>query len=241
MAFKTVFNRFELKYLITAEQKLQLLYEIQQFICKDDYGESVVRNLYFDTDSYLLIRRSAEKPIYKEKLRLRSYCTASSNTTVFAEIKKKYRSQVYKRRIALPYEQAMNWLVNKKTAADTQIAREIDYFLSYYGTLHPTVFLSYRREAYRSVGNEELRITFDTQIFAQQDNLTLCSEPYGTNILAEEYCLMEIKCGGGIPAWLTEVLSRMGIYKTSFSKYGAAYKKLIFPTLKENMLYGKFI
>jgi hypothetical protein len=40
---------------------------------------------------------------------------------------------------------------------------------------------------------------------------------------------MEIKCSGGIPLWMTEVLSKEKIYKTSFSKYGIAYKTLIFP------------
>ena len=35
--------------------------------------------------------------------------------------------------------------------------------------------------------------------------------------------LMELKCPGAIPLWLTKVLSEEHIYKTSFSKYGRAY------------------
>lgn len=44
---------------------------------------------------------------------------------------------------------------------------------------------------------------------------------------------MEIKCSGGIPLWMTKVLSDENIYKISFSKYGTAYKNLIYPKIKE--------
>ncbi len=44
---------------------------------------------------------------------------------------------------------------------------------------------------------------------------------------------MEIKCSGGIPLWMTHVLSEEQIYKTSFSKYGTAYKTLIYPNLRK--------
>ena len=47
-----------------------------------------------DTDSYLLIRRSIEKPAYKEKLRIRSYSQTDDNSTVFVELKKKYKHVV---------------------------------------------------------------------------------------------------------------------------------------------------
>ena len=62
-----------------------------------------------------------------------------------------------------------------------------------------------------------------------QEDLSLTSEVYGTPILPEGKVLMEIKCSGGIPLWMTQVLSKEKIYKTSFSKYGTAYEMLIFP------------
>ena len=43
-------------------------------------GKTTVRNIYYDTDTYLLVRRSIEKPVYKEKLRIRSY--EQANQTV---------------------------------------------------------------------------------------------------------------------------------------------------------------
>jgi len=230
MAFQTIFKRYELKYMLTLDQKKKVLEAMEPYMKLDKYGRTTIRNLYFDTDTYLLIRRSIEKPVYKEKLRIRSYSKASPDSTVFVELKKKYKSVVYKRRINMSESQADMWLKGKKHPDNhTQIAKEIDYFMGYYGTLRPTVFLSYEREAYYSIDKTDFRITFDDTILCRTDDLSLTSEVYGTPILPEGKVLMEIKCSGGIPLWLTEVLSNEKIYKTPFSKYGTAYKTLIFP------------
>ena len=74
-------------------------------------------------------------------------------------------------------------------------------------------------------------MTFDDTILCRQDDLSLESEVYGTPILPEGKVLMEIKCSGGIPLWMTKILSEEHIYKTSFSKYGTAYQTIIFPQL----------
>ena len=230
MPFQTVFKRYELKYLLTPRQKEKVLAAMQPYMTLDKYGRTTIRNLYYDTDTYLLVRRSIEKPAYKEKLRVRSYSRTDNDSAAFVELKKKYKSVVYKRRISLPYAEATAWLSREKHPdKPTQIANEIDYFLEYYGTLHPTVFLSYEREAYFCNDDSDFRITFDDNILCRQHDLSLESEVYGTPILPEGKVLMEIKCSGGIPLWMTQVLSKEKIYKTSFSKYGTAYQTLIFP------------
>ena len=230
MAFQTVFKRYELKYLLTPKQKEKVLAAMQPYMKLDKFGRTTIRNLYYDTDTYLLIRRSIEKPAYKEKLRIRSYSRASTDSTVFVELKKKYKHVVYKRRISLANREAMAWLSGEKHCNQhTQIANEIDYFLDYYCSLQPTVFLSYEREAYYANDGSDFRVTFDDNILCRQNELSLESEVYGTLILPEGKVLMEIKCSGGIPLWMTHVLSEEKIYKTSFSKYGTAYGMLIFP------------
>lgn len=234
MAFQTVFKRYELKYLITKEQKDKILYAIKPYMALDKYGRTIIRNLYYDTDDYLLIRRSIEKPSYKEKLRVRSYCNAESENTVFVELKKKYKHVVYKRRISLAENEAMSWLSNDNHCNKaTQISNEIDYFLQYYKTLHPTVFLSYEREAYFTKEKSDFRLTFDDNILFRTEDLSLKSEVYGTPILEDGLVLMEIKCSGGIPLWMTRILSENHIYKTSFSKYGTVYREHIYPKIME--------
>lgn len=233
MAFQTIFKRYELKYMLTLEQKEKVLEAMKPYMELDKYGRTTIRNLYYDTDTYLLIRRSIERPSYKEKLRVRSYSQATSDSTVFVELKKKYKRVVYKRRISLPEEEAMEWLGREQHCSkNSQISKEVDYFLDYYETLHPAVFLSYEREAYYTKEKSDFRVTFDDTILCRQEELSLRSEVYGTPILPEGMVLMEIKCSGGIPLWMTYVLSKEHIYKTSFSKYGTAYKTMIFPQLQ---------
>jgi len=247
MAFQTVFKRYELKYMLTLEQKETVLQGMQPYMELDKYGRTAIRNIYFDTDNYRLIRHSIEKPAYKEKLRIRSYQQAAGDSTVFVELKKKYQQVVYKRRLPLCERDAMQW-VCRETACpvDTQISREIDYFINFYGKLTPTVFLSYEREAYYDKRGGDFRVTFDDTILCRQTEISLCAPLYGTPILPEGRVLMELKCAGGIPLWMVEMLSREGIYKTSFSKYGTAYTTMIFPELyskslgtqKEITVYG---
>lgn len=195
----------------------------------DKYGETVVRNIYFDTPDYRLIRRSIEKPEYKEKLRLRSYKKADADSIVFAELKKKYKGVVYKRRLPLGEKEAVEWLCGRKQLSDScQISREIDYFLKYYNGLRPSAFLSYERQAFYSKTDQNLRITFDRNILCRTEDISLEAEVWGTPLLDDNSFLMEIKCVGGIPLWLASFLSREKIYKTSFSKYGTAYQKFIY-------------
>ena len=239
MASQTVFKRYELKYMLSLDQKEQVLAAMAPYMELDQYGRTTIRNLYYDTDTYLLIRRSIEKPIYKEKLRIRSYSKALAESKVFVELKKKYKHVVYKRRIPLSNEEAMAWLSGDgHPEPHTQISNEIDYFMNYYGALHPTVFLSYEREAFYSTDGTDFRVTFDDTILCRREDLSLTSDVYGTPILPEGRVLMEIKCSGGIPLWMTEVLSREKIYKTPFSKYGTAYKTLIFPQSKTTNCYS---
>lgn len=235
MAYQNVFQRYELKYLLSTEQKRELLECMDKYIALDAYGRSTVRSVYFDTPDHRLIRRSVEKPMYKEKLRARSYSRVSGGDCVFLELKKKYDGVVYKRRIALPYHDVLEAVSSGSVAekasggSSLQICREIDYFIEFYGYLEPSAFISYEREAYYARDGGGLRVTFDENILFRQTDVTLSGEVYGRSVIDSEHSVMEIKCGGGMPLWLVRMLSEHGVYKTPFSKYGEAYKKYIFP------------
>ena len=235
MAYQAVFRRYELKYLLTEQQKQAVLSAMESHMALDRYGRTTIRNLYYDTDNYLLIRRSIEKPVYKEKLRVRCYGPAAPEDKVFVELKKKYDGVVYKRRISLPQQEAMAWLSRSRDAGQrNQISAEVDYFLDHYRTLKPRVFLSYEREAYYARDGSDFRVTFDDTVLCRQEDLSLSAEIGGTPLLPDGLVLMELKCAGGIPMWMTRVLSSEGIRKTSFSKYGTAYKNMIFPQLQKS-------
>ncbi len=223
----STFKRYELKYMITLEQKQAMISLFQEHMVPDEYGKYTIFNLYFDTPDYLLIRRSIEKPVYKEKLRARSYGPIDHEDEVFLELKKKYKSVVYKRRIAIEEDEMTSYFGNDTSLPESQIGKEIDYFKASYNNIAPRVFIAYDRMAYFGKEREDLRITFDENILWRDENLTLCSEKYGHNILSQNQVLMEIKVVGGMPLWLTHFLTENKIYKTSFSKYGMAYKTMM--------------
>lgn len=232
MKYETVFKRYEFKYIITSAQKERLLSRISQYISPDEYGKTTVRNLYFDTDNYRLIRRSIDKPAYKEKIRIRSYTKVEDNSIVFVELKKKYGSVVNKRRLPVTAKNAVKWLSGEAECEnDSQVAREIDYFINFYKKLNPSMFISYDREAFFANENKNIRLTFDENILCRKSDLDLKVESYGVPILDPDEVIMEIKSFSAIPLWLVRVLSEEHMYKTSFSKYGTAYAKLVFPLL----------
>ena len=248
MGYQAVFKRYEIKYMVTAEQKTRILKAMEPYMEMDRFGRSTVRNIYYDTDDFVLARHSIAKPDFKEKLRVRSYAKADAESTVFVELKRKFDGVVYKRRVGLCEADAMKWMagsndpavIHGTDAGSTQVTSEIEYFRGLYNGLKPVLYLSYDREAYRmkegaqtADGGSEFRVTFDCRIRCREDDLTLKSEAYGTEMLEEGMFLMELKCPGAIPLWMTEVLSREHLYKTSFSKYGTAYCRFMDKTPEE--------
>ena len=226
MRNQMVFKRYELKYLLTREQAEVIKERMAQHMVADIHGRNTIFSLYYDTPDFLLARRSMEKPVYKEKLRLRSYGVAKPDTEVFVEIKKKYKGVVYKRRISMAKEESDRYLLLGEQVQDNQISREIDFFIKRYGNLAPKVLLSYEREAYYAKDNHEFRVTFDENILWRKEDMDLEKGVYGEAILPENMALMEVKTADAIPLWFVEILSQLKIYKTSFSKYGNAYKTI---------------
>ncbi len=223
MGYQHIFERYEIKYRISRRQMETLLKDMEPHMEGDKYGRSTICNVYYDTPDFRLIRRSMEKPVYKEKLRVRSYGPATPDSTVFVELKKKYKSIVYKRRISLTQAEAAAYLAGTGTVDDRQIVREIDYFTHYYAPLQPAMYLCYDREAFYDREDSSFRITFDDDIRWRTTDLSLCSPPSGERLLPEDIIMMEVKAATGLPLWLTAALTRERIYKASFSKYGTAY------------------
>ena len=232
---KDVFERYELKFIISQEQRNRLKELLEIYMKEDENGKSSLYNLYYDTEDFLLIRRSIEKPVYKEKLRVRSYKEADDDSKVFVEIKKKMKKIVYKRRVSMNYADAIRYLKgediveveNETVSKPSQILREINYFKELYQTLEPRVLIAYDREAYFAKSDENFRLTFDQNIVWSDTELRLKKANITNLVLEDNKVLMEIKVSAGIPMWLTQFLSENKIYKTSFSKYGNAYKQIL--------------
>lgn len=221
------FKRKEMKYLLNEKTYKILNRKIEDKLIVDEYGKTTICNIYFDTPNYLLIRSSQEKPVYKEKLRLRSYGVSKAGDEVFVELKKKYKGVVYKRREKMELQTAEGFLYGyNQLDISTQITKEINWFLQYYNDIEPTMYISYDRIALYCKENPELRVTFDSNILWREDNLFLENGVYGTPILGNKDVIMEIKIPGSMPMWLSHILDELEIYPVSFSKYGKGYEQL---------------
>lgn len=230
------FERYERKYRLTKAQQRLILNGMRDHMKADNYGRYTICNIYYDTDDWRLVRASIEKPVYKEKLRVRSYGVQGDDGKVFVELKKKYDGVVYKRRITTAPETAKKFLGGEISGADFgQIGREIEWFQSFYSAV-PKVFIGYDRLAFAGVEQPELRITFDTDIRYRTTELDLRLGDHGAPVLPHDEVLMEIKIPGVCPMWLSELLSKAGAFPTSFSKIGYCYTNHILKTGKKEEL-----
>ena len=235
---QATFQRFEKKYLLSQEQYDALTTMLGEHLRPDRYFHGSICSLYFDTPDYQLIRTSLEKPVYKEKLRLRSYGTPGSDDTIFLEIKKKYRGIVYKRRVPMTLAESDAYLSDGiRPKGDGQILREIDWFRQFYGDLRPAILLSYDRDAYVAVDDPGLRVTFDCNICWRRDQLRLDAGPGGKLLLPPNQHLMELKIPSSMPLWLSHALDALQLFPTSFSKYGTVYQTI----LAENNTQGGIV
>lgn len=236
MDYLSCFKRYEIKYLLSRDQYRAVTDAISGRVKPDEYGKSTICNIYYDTPDKRLIRRSLEDPVYKEKLRLRSYGIPSDSGRVFLEIKKKYDSVVYKRREAMTLRDALRFI--DAPVPFSQISSEIAYFIGYYSPLSPSVFLSYSREAFFGTTDPDLRITFDSDILWRDRDVRFDAGIGGSPILQNWEVLMEVKIAGAMPLWLAGVMSDAGIRKTSFSKYGRAYMSILERSRREKLNYA---
>ncbi|HPJ03408.1 MAG TPA: polyphosphate polymerase domain-containing protein [Candidatus Limiplasma sp.] len=226
MDTQSTFYRFEKKYLLSQFTYRRLQNLLAGHLVQDAYGLYTISSIYFDTDAYDIIRTSVQKPLFKEKLRLRWYGEPGQQSPMFWELKRKYHGKVYKRRIPAKPDAAARLL--QATGAqhgDNQISREVDWFVRRYQPA-PKLLLAYDREAFTCPAASDLRVTFDHNIRWRDHDFGLASGSYGTRLFEDDRVLMEVKACGNVPKWLSGLLAKEKIYPSSFSKYGTWYEQV---------------
>lgn len=220
-----IFKRAEQKYRVPEETA----YELGKLLALDfvpaEYYRGTNCSLYYDTADHEMITHSMEKPAYKEKLRLRSYGTPDEDSTVFIELKKKYKGITYKRRECLPYGEAVQFLNQgiypKK---DTQIMREIDWVLQTRG-LKPSFLIVYDRLSFCGAKDPSLRATLDSNIRYRTEDLRLDAGTSGHLLELGGDQILEIKADGALPLRLVRGLKKLRLFPCSFSKFAEAYEQ----------------
>lgn len=214
------FRREEKKYLLNDKEYKKILIEIKKHLKDDPYGKNTIMSLYLDSDNDNLIKKSIDKPIYKDKIRIRSYGIPKSSSLVYLEVKRKYKGMVAKRRVEMTLKEAMEYLKTHHKKIDNQVMNEIDYLINYYD-VKPKIVIMYDREGYI---DDNLRITFDKNIRYRKDNLDLTKGDAGKKLYKDNTYIMEVKTINAMPLWLVKIMTSLNIKPTSFSKYGEIYK-----------------
>ena len=232
MEIINVMQRIEMKYVLNKAQLEYLKEALKEHMKVDQFGQTSIASIYYDTPDYRLIRTSIEKPVFKEKIRLRAYGLVKENDNVFLEVKRKADGLVYKRRKIVTEEMANKFFNDEcDKKCEDQIGKEIMYFKNYYKKLMPAFMVIYDRTAYEEI-NGDLRLTIDENARYRTDHLDLHTSMDGTPLLDEGSAILEIKVQEVMPLWLVSILSKGQIYQTSFSKVGEAYKKEILSNLE---------
>lgn len=230
----STFKRYERKYLISKEKLDEIMPTLLEYMELDPFciggNEYRIYSVYYDTDNHDVIRQNSSKPVYKEKMRIRSYYDRKDpEDKIFMEIKKKSEGQGNKRRIKLKIKEIEPFvnegiLPETKDYLSAQVAKELQYYLKM-NRVHPALYVQYDRLALFGKEDKNFRMTFDRNVMTRRSNFQFGPSDIDEPLLPDGEYIMEIKILGAMPLWLTRLLSEHGLFSRGFSKYGVKYKR----------------
>ena len=226
------FNRFEIKYLVPQDRAEELRAELRRHMDDDAYSGDrgyPITSVYYDTARLTFYWEKIEGLKFRRKLRVRHYGTAddlSPDSRVFVEIKQRVNRVTQKRRVVLPYRDALRLCSPEGYEPEGEVGARERAFLDEVSTLvgeldlRPTVTTGYHREAW--VGREAdlgLRVTLDHRLRGRDRDFHLASEAPNRLILPARLSVLEVKANERVPAWVTDLTARMSLDVVRISKY----------------------
>lgn len=193
-------------------------------------NEYRIYSIYYDTVNHDVIRQNSSKPVYKEKMRLRSYYDRKDpEDKIWMEIKKKSEKVGNKRRIKLKIKEVEPFvnegvLPQTKDYLSAQVAKELQYYFKM-NKVAPALYVQYDRLALFGKEDKSFRMTFDRNVRTRRSNFQFGESDIDEPLLPDNTYIMEIKILGAMPLWLTALLSEHQLFSHGFSKYGVKYKQ----------------
>jgi SPX domain protein involved in polyphosphate accumulation len=243
-------DRFELKYLLDWSQYQIMVAELSKYLTLDRQGDQEGRydltSLYYDSPDHKCYWNKIEGHRFRRKVRVRVYGQqkVTPNTLCFAEIKQRTNKTLQKKRVLLPYTEAVALCgsgeeVAGRSTADQVVIDELLY-LHHMLQLQPACVINYTRLAFESSEYDPgLRVTFDTQLKCRLHDLDLLSTGYTANqyFLPPQYCIMEIKVNHRIPYWLIELIGQHNCTLRRMSKYCTALEQSKSRLTRQQIIY----
>lgn len=226
------FNRFEIKYLVPEDRADELRAALDQQMDEDAHagnGGYPITSVYYDTADLTFYWEKIEGLRFRRKLRIRHYGTGDDLTAqsrVFVEIKQRVNRVTQKRRVALPYRDALLLCSREGYHPQEEMSSRRRAFLNEVGTLvqtldlRPTVTTAYYRQAW--VGRDAdlgLRVTLDHRLRGRDRDFHLSDSSLNRLTLPPRLSVLEVKANERVPTWVTDLTARMSLDVVRISKY----------------------
>ena len=226
-------DRHEFKFVITPEQRSELLNRLQPYVRADENATETayypIVSLYYDTEDRDCYWEKVRGWPSRRKMRVRVYGSLDGvlPPTTFVEIKHKHMGRVVKRRARIPLRMALAVGEGDSLEGlnlpenDRRVVEEACILVNQRGFI-PSCCMRYDRFAYTARDTEsDLRITFDEEIAYRFDDLTPVPDDrrFDHFLLPPGYSVLEIKSTDAIPYWLTHAVGKLGCVLQSHSKY----------------------
>lgn len=224
-----MFNRYELKYVADRRLVAAFRESIGTRVARDPHGVDgfyPVWSRYYDTNDLTFYWQKIDGIRFRRKLRIRHYGPPddlSTDSPVWVEIKQRLNRVTQKRRVLLPYVEALRLCAGEQPlsveARDSALTGEILGLVQVLG-LRPITVVGYVREAFH--GRDEdggLRITIDSRLRGRDRDLDLNVVGESRYIVHPDLSVIELKVNERVPYWLTELIARHDLQLVRLSKY----------------------
>ncbi|MEU8039206.1 polyphosphate polymerase domain-containing protein [Streptosporangium sp. NPDC049078] len=223
------FNRYEIKYLVETSEAVTLRKEIEQRLDRDRHSGQEgygIWSVYYDTRQLRFYWEKIEGLRFRRKLRVRHYgdrFTLRDDTPVFVEIKQRVNRVTQKRRVSLPYRDALRLcdgrqMVEHEPSQRAFLQEVLD--LSLRLDLRAVAMTGYTRHAY--VGRDAdvgLRVTFDNRVRGRDRDFHLGADAENRLIVPAHMSIVEVKANERVPYWLTDLTAKRNLQVVRVSKY----------------------
>ncbi len=233
--------RLEYKYAVPVDRLDALREDIRRFTTLDTFAarhstlQYTVRSIYFDTPLFTAYRDKLDGIKVRKKLRIRSYNDRQTDQIAYLEIKSKNNQRGMKYRAPVLVDDIDTLISSRETDGlvlpGTDLSRSTknaQRFLFHYvrSSMRPVILVTYEREAFLGQHDRTLRITFDKNMrFAPYPSVQDLFEEDTLRHVAPRYFIMEVKFDHGFSPWLSSVIKKHSLNRTSISKYCSCLEK----------------
>ena len=224
-------KRREYKFLIHKEKLTAFRKAIAPYLQLDKYSARksdhryTVRSIYYDTRQLEFYREKIEGIKIRKKIRVRGYDGRDDHQYLFLEIKRKENDRIFKNRSRVQFNKSdsLKDLVerthSKQDEKNEEDAARFFYNVARYN-LHPTVLVTYDREAYFCRYRSGLRLTIDQELRSKpMPAFADLFDESSLNYVMPNHAILEIKFYRGLPSWLQKVITQFNLSRQAISKY----------------------